>query len=158
MKQTLAMSDMALLLALDQYATPDKGRLYAFYRSLEMSTLKSQAGLLESHIQDAVKRYEREKQEGKLSRVNIENNLNGTLGLLALRLATQAQVDKILADHLIDFIRKRIFDEQEIARQEKPLSQEAEREAKKEEVEARHIKRARKVQERRVSTKNYLED
>jgi len=158
MKQTLSMSDMALLLALDQYATPDKGRLYAFYRSLEMSTIKSQASLLERHIEDAISRYEKDKQEGKMSRTEMENNLNGALGLLALRLATQAQVDKILADHLIDFIRKRLFDEQELARQDKPLSQEMEREAKNQFVEAKEIKRARDARIRRKTTKNYMED
>ncbi|MBP5091263.1 MAG: DUF1836 domain-containing protein [Bacilli bacterium] len=158
MKQTLSMSNMAILLGLDRYATPDKRRLYSFYRSLEMSTMKNQASNLEKHIADAVKRYEREKQEGKLSRQEIENNLNGALGLFALRLATQAQVDKILADHLINEIRKRLFDESEIARQDKPLTQEAEREAKGGVFEAREIKRAKMVKAKKDSLKNYLED
>jgi hypothetical protein len=123
-----------------------------------MSTIKSQASLLERHIEDAIRRYEKDKQEGKMSRTEMENNLNGALGLLALRLATQAQVDKILADHLIDFIRKRLFDEQELARQDKPLSQEMEREAKNQFVEAKEIKRARDARIRRKTTKNYMED
>ena len=93
-----------------------------------------------------------------MSRTEMENTLNGALGRLALRLATQAQVDKILADHLIDFIRKRLFDEQELARQDKPLSQEAEREAKNQFVEAKEIKRARDARIRRKTTKNYMED
>jgi hypothetical protein len=63
-----------------------------------------------------------------------------------------------LADHLIDFIRKRLFDEQELARQDKPLSQEAEREAKNQFVEAKEIKRARDARIRRKTTKNYMED
>ena len=59
---------------------------------------------------------------------------------------------------LIDFIRKRLFDEQELARQDKPLSQEAEREAKNQFVEAKEIKRARDARIRRKTTKNYMED
>ena len=158
MKQTLSMNDMALLLALDQYATSDKGKLYAFYRRMEMTTLKNQASLLERHIDDVVRRYERDKKEGKKAMTEIENDFNGALGLLALRLATQAQVDKILADHLLSEIRKRIYDEQELARQERPLNVAAVREAKGQTVEALNIKRAKKAYERKDSKKNYLED
>ena len=158
MKQTLSMSDMAVLLSLDKYATKDKNRLYTFYRNLELTTVKNQATSLERHIDDAIRRYEREKKEGKSSRSEIENSLNASLGLLALRLATQAQVDKILADHLISEIRKRIFDEQEIARQEKPLSQEAEREAKQQTFEAKNIQRVKREKARKDSKKYFLDE
>ena len=123
-----------------------------------MTTLKNQASLLERHIDDVVRRYERDKKEGKKAMTEIENDFNGALGLLALRLATQAQVDKILADHLLSEIRKRIYDEQELARQERPLNVAAVREAKGQTVEALNIKRAKKAKERKDSKKNYLED
>ena len=97
MKQTLSMADMSLLLDLDQYVTADKGRLYAFYCSIEMNMLREQVKKTKLHLASIESRYENEKKKNP---TKARENRDGSLGLLALRLATEAQACKLLSPGL----------------------------------------------------------
>ncbi len=103
MKQTLSMGDMALLLDLDRYVTDDKRRLYDFYRTQESTALRNHTTLMKRHIDDIEKRYEKEK---KTNKDKAKANLEAGLGLIAFRMATQAQVLKTLSDRLIEEVRQ----------------------------------------------------
>ena len=102
MKQTLSMADMALLLDLDQYVTADKGRLYAFYCSIEMNMLREQVKKTKLHLASIESRYQHELETNP---ENAKKNRDGSLGLLALRLATEAQACKLLSERIIEEIR-----------------------------------------------------
>ncbi|MBP5216795.1 MAG: DUF1836 domain-containing protein [Bacilli bacterium] len=102
MKQTLSMADMSLLLDLDQYVTADKGRLYAFYCSIEMNMLREQVKKTKLHLTSIENRYENEKKKNP---AKARENRDGSLGLLALRLATEAQACKLLSERILEEIR-----------------------------------------------------
>ena len=108
MKQTLSMADMSLLLDLDRYVTADKGRLYAFYCSIEMNMLREQVKKTKAHLESINSRYARTKDADlKKAREDYE----ASLGLLALRLATEAQACKLLSERIIEEIRKDVDDD-----------------------------------------------
>ncbi|MBO4540448.1 MAG: DUF1836 domain-containing protein [Bacilli bacterium] len=102
MKQTLSMADMSLLLDLDQYVTADKGRLYAFYCSIEMNMLREQVKKTKLHLASISSRYENEKKKDPKK---ARENRDGSLGLLGLRLATEAQACKLLSERILEEIR-----------------------------------------------------
>ena len=105
MKPTVSMADLALLLELTQGVSSDKKRLYEFWSMMERNILSLNAEKIEKKINEIVDRYERETTEKP---EDAEENLTMSLGFYALRLAIQAQANKLLSDHILDAVRKRL--------------------------------------------------
>ena len=105
MKPTVSMADLALLLELTQGVSSEKKRLYEFWSMMERNILSLNAEKIEKKIDEIVDRYNREQTEKP---EEAEENLTMGLGFFALRLAIQAQANKLLSDHILDAVRKRL--------------------------------------------------
>ncbi len=105
MKPTVSMADLALLLELTQGVSSEKKRLYEFWSMMERNILSLNAEKIEKKIDEIVGRYNREQTEKP---EEAEENLTMGLGFFALRLAIQAQANKLLSDHILDAVRKRL--------------------------------------------------
>ena len=105
MKPTVSMTDLALLLELTQGISSDKKRLFAFWSTMEKSILSMNATKMKGKVDDIIARYEKEVTENP---EQAEENLTNALGFYALRLAIQAQSYKLLSDHILDAVRKRL--------------------------------------------------
>ncbi len=112
MKATISMSDMSLLLEMDEGITENKERLYSFFCSMESSILESTVDKTASRIDGYKKRYEKERETNP---EKAESNLRDSLGLLALRLAIQAQANKLLSERIIALIRQDMHGDKTIA-------------------------------------------
>ena len=141
MKQTLSMGDMALLLELDKYVTDDKRRLYDFYKTQESTALRNHTTLMKRHVDDIERRYEKEK---KTNKEKAREHLEAGLGLIAFRMATQAQVLKTLSDRLIEEVRKLMHDEPQKALV-KPVEREEKRNYRSEKDEAKRLASSKKA-------------
>lgn len=102
MKSTISMADMSLLLELDSCVSVDKGRLYAFWASMESSILQETAKKTINRIESFTKTKE---SKGKGKKENAEEDVRASLGLIALRLAIQAQANKLISDSIIAALR-----------------------------------------------------
>lgn len=103
-KSTLSMGDMSLLIELDEGISSSKERVYAFWSNMEQSILSNAAAITAGRVNDVALRYENEKK--KKDKQAAETNARDSLGLIALRLAIQAQADKLLSDYIIGLLRK----------------------------------------------------
>ena len=103
MKQTLSMADMGLLIELDRGISADKEKLYAFWSRLEQTLLSDASKRTKSKVNAVAKRYESELEAGDES---AELNARDALGFIALRLAIQAQANKLLSDYILSKLRE----------------------------------------------------
>ena len=103
MKQTVSMADMGLLIGLDKGISIDKERLYSFWSRLECAFLSDVAKKTQTKVASVAKRYAAETKEGK---EDASDNARDALGFIALRLAIQAQVNKILSDFILSKLRE----------------------------------------------------
>lgn len=102
MKPTISMADMSLLLELDDHVSVDKGRLYAFWASMENSILSETAKRTLFHVESTAKHYASQKSK---NRKKAEDDTRATLALIALRLAIQSQANKLISDSIIYALR-----------------------------------------------------
>ncbi len=102
MKSTISMADMSLLLELDGHVSVDKGRLYAFWASMENSILTETAQRTLSRVNSASRHYSSLKGKNKKK---AEDDTRAVLGLIALRLAIQSQANKLISDSIIAALR-----------------------------------------------------
>lgn len=133
MKSTISMADMSLLLELDSCVSVDKGRLYAFWASMESSILNETAKKTISRIDNFTKSSLSGKgKKGK----NSEEDVRASLGLIALRLAIQSQANKLISDSIIAALRADMHGDDKkkkaIEAEQKGASHRAVRHAKKE--------------------------
>ena len=133
MKSTISMADMSLLLELDSCVSVDKGRLYAFWASMESSILNETAKKTISRIENFTKNNTSEKgKKGK----NNEEDVRASLGLIALRLAIQSQANKLISDSIIAALRADMHGDEKkkkaLDAEQKEANHRAERYAKKE--------------------------
>lgn len=115
MKATISMSDMSLLLEMDEGITENKERLYSFFCSMETSILEATVEKTSKRIEGYKKRYEKEKEADP---EKASSNLRDSLGLLALRLAIQAQANKMLSERIIAYIRQDMHGDKTVAIEE----------------------------------------
>ncbi len=102
-KTTISMADMSLLLELDHGISDNVSRIYQFWSSMECNILKDAAAKVGKHLDTISKRFDASKNENaELARANARD----ALGLLALRLAIQAQANKLLSESIINALRK----------------------------------------------------
>lgn len=101
LKTTVSMSDIGLLFELDQNVSNEKNRLYEFWSSMEASILREAAKKTSLKVEGLAKKYNSAKDKKK-----ADEDLRDGLALVALRLAMQAQANKLLSDAIIYEIRK----------------------------------------------------
>lgn len=136
MKSTISMADMSLLLELDSSVSVDKGRLYAFWASMESSILNENAKKTLSRVERFTKNYSSSKKKG----AKADDDARASLGLIALRLAIEAQADKLISDSIIAILRSDMHGDQKRERAVKQEQRESDhRQAKKERKDARKI-------------------
>ncbi len=133
MKSTISMADMSLLLELDSCVSVDKGRLYAFWASMETSILQDTAKKTLDRVGNFTKAYSSGK--GKKSNAS-EQDARASLGLIALRLAIQAQANKLISDSIIAALRSDMHGderkEKAVQAEQKEADHRADKHAKKE--------------------------
>ena len=133
MKSTISMADMSLLLELDSCVSVDKGRLYAFWASMESSILQETAKKTLYRVDDFAKSYDSKKSKDASS---AEQDMRASLGLIALRLAIQAQANKLISDSIIAALRSDMHGDEKkkdpVQAEQKEADHRAERNAKKE--------------------------
>ena len=98
MKTTVSMSEMEVLLKLDKGISPNKEKLYRFWSEVEGTLLSEACKKTSSRIEGISRRYQTDaKNDEALAAENARN----ALGLIAMRLAIQAQANKLLSDYII---------------------------------------------------------
>ncbi len=112
MKTTVSLTDVATLLQLDEDVSRNKESLYRFWSEMENAILTDTAKKISGRIDAIVRRYNSEK--GKLPAEKAEQSARDALGLIAMRLAIQAQANKLLSDFIIAKISKSMGEEKEI--------------------------------------------
>lgn len=98
MKTTVSMSEMAVLLKLDQGISPNKEKLYRFWSDVEDNILSETSKKTSARIESIARRY---SNDAKTNKLVAEENARNALGLIAMRLAIQAQANKLLSDYII---------------------------------------------------------
>ncbi len=109
MKSTISMADMSLLLELDNHVSVDKGRLYAFWSDMENSILSETAEKSFRRVDSISRFYNDNKAKNK---EKAEDDTRARLALIALRLAIQAQANKLISDSIIAVLRKEMHGEE----------------------------------------------
>jgi hypothetical protein len=136
MKNTISMSDMALLLEMDKNVSLDKGRLYAFYCDVQSALLHESSKTTKSIVDNFAKKYQNEVNRKNLQ---ADDNLRNSLGLLALRLAIRAEANKLLSDQIIRELRQDMHGARAVEIESTPGHDEIRRENKIGKGEARRL-------------------
>jgi hypothetical protein len=140
LKYALAMNEISLLIEMDKDVSEDKSVLYGFFRAMSRDLLQENASKVKEKIDSFEKRYEKDVAA---KNPKAEENLRDSLGLIALRLAIQSGVQKILADQIINSIAKDMHGEEAYKIEMTPGHKEVEREAKISRGEAKRLAAAK---------------
>ena len=101
MKTTVSMSNMEVLLELDQGISTNKETIYRFWSDMEGTILSETSRKTLQRVESIQRRY---RQDQKNNPKVADENARNTLGLIAMRLAIQAQANKLLSDYIISKI------------------------------------------------------
>ena len=93
LKRVLSMSEISMLIEMDKDVSTDKSILYGFFNVMAKDIMQENASKVSKKTGSFVATYQRELSEGN---PNAEQNLRDRLGLIALRLAIQADVNGIM--------------------------------------------------------------
>lgn len=132
LKQSLSLEDVSTLISLEGYATKDPTRLYEFFRSLEMQAIKSSLENTKKHLASTKEEYEKIKSENP---EEAEEFLTARLALVSARLAVRSEVDKLIAEQLIDFLEERKQEPQEEKKKKKKAKEESSSAHSKKEIQ-----------------------
>lgn len=155
MKSTISMTDMALLMELDANVSSDKDRLYRFWSDLEMNILGRTATAALTRVDAIEQTYQSELNSNP---DKAEENARNALGFLALRLAIQAQANKLVSDYILSLLRKNMHGEKEAEREEAKGSREIHHEARQSTKEARRAAKAKRKATRKAKKAKKKED
>jgi hypothetical protein len=150
LKYALAMNEISLLIEMDKDVSEDKSVLYGFFRAMSRDLLQDNALKVKGKIDSFEKRYQKDL---KANDPKAEVTLRDSLGLIALRLAIQSGVQKIIADQIINSIAKDMHGEEAYKIEMTPGHKEVEREAKISRGEAKRLAAA-KQKDRKQKSKN----
>lgn len=103
LKEVLNMSDISLLIEMDEDVSTDKSTLYRFYSRMSEDIISTRVGQAKDKVEMYKQSYERQK---KADNPKAEQYLNDELALMALRLSIKSSIDKILAEALLATIAK----------------------------------------------------
>ena len=141
LKETLSMNNISLLIDMDKNVSLDKGRLYAFFTSLEEDILHNVDSSVKQKVDGLARRYEAEKATDEKK---ADENLNNSLGLIALRLAVEAQVYKLISDRILVAIASGVYDEKSLQTETTPRHDETRRAKEIQVSEAQRLALAKK--------------
>ena len=108
LKQTVSMADISLLLELDKGISTNKEDLYNFFREMESDILAETSRKTLQKADGVSKKY---RLDARSSEEKAEQNARNAFAFIALRLAVQAQANKILSDYIISTLRADIYGE-----------------------------------------------
>lgn len=150
MKSSLSMGDMSLLLELDDNISLDTGRIYAFYSEMETSIVKQTTSVSKKQVDKLLSSFDKAKAAGN---GKADEDLRNSLGLLALRLATKAEANKLLSDRIIDALRKDMHGPEAIELEITPAPHEVRRENKISASEATRLAAAKNKEKESLEPK-----
>ncbi len=96
MKATVSMSDMKSLIDMEEGVSKNKEKLYRFFADVETDILSSTSLRTAKKVDEVAARYQASKKGEE-----DEQAARDALGLLAMRLAIQAEASKLLSDYII---------------------------------------------------------
>lgn len=103
LKNSLTMSELSHLIALDDEVSDDKSVLYGFFRIMSKGVYKSTISLAQKRVDRFAKEYEENMKKDPEA---AQQRLVDSLGLVALRMSIQASVYRIVSEALLDTIEK----------------------------------------------------
>ena len=106
LKQTVSMSDLSVLLELDDGVANDKESLYRFFADMQSFIISETSRKTLQKADGIARKY---KAERRTSKEKADLNARNALGFVALRLAVQAEANKILSDYIIAELRKEML-------------------------------------------------
>lgn len=116
MKQTMSLDQMKTMLSLDPFVTNDLGRLYDFYRGVQTRVMNERVKLTKRTVDNCVNDFEKVAETDPKK---AEDGLTGRLGLVALRLAAEAEICKLISDKLIETLAQRLENEAKMKKEAK---------------------------------------
>lgn len=140
MKTTISMADMSLLLELDTELSSEREKIYGFWCDVESKILGETAAKTSAKVEQIGRIFE---HEAKASPEEANTSANNSLALLALRLAIQAQANKLLSDYIISLLRKSLHGEEADALESNPSRDELKHEALAGKKEAKRVASAK---------------
>ncbi len=151
LKQTVSMSDLSVLIELDDGVSNDKESLYRFFADMQ-SFIISEASRKTLQKADGIAR--KYKADCRSSKEKADLNARHALGFVALRLAVQAEANKILSDYIIAELRKEMLGQEgsELSTPSKREVRETKRGSKK------NAKRIKKVNKAKAKKEKQDED
>lgn len=144
LKDTLSMTDLALLIEMDSRVSSDKSVLYRFFASMTNDVVQDKSKTVLSKIESYERRYENELAD---KNPNAENNLRDALGLTAFRLAVQAEVYQTISKAILRSIAEDTHGEDVWAAINNKEAHEVKREMKISMAESERIAKAKRKQE-----------
>ena len=154
-KTTISMADMSLLLELDHGISDNVSRIYEFWSRMERNILKDAAVKVGKHLDSISKRFDALKDEDSAL---AHANARDALGLLALRLAIQAQANKLLSESIINALRKDMHGEDLAKVAAEPSKKETKHENRQDAHAAERLAQIKKEAEYRKSEKRKSAD
>ena len=109
LKQILPMTDISFLIEMDERVSADKAYLYQFWSNLETDGIHEGTRRLGKNIETLLKLHARETQ--RKGREIADQKLRDSLGLLALRLSINAQVNKMLSEAILASLQESLPEE-----------------------------------------------
>jgi len=106
LKQTVSMSDLSVSLELDDGVSNDKESLYRFFADMQSFIISETSRKTLQKADGIARKY---KAELRSSKEKADLNARNALGFVALRLAVQAEANKILSDYIIAELRKEML-------------------------------------------------
>ena len=140
LKQSLAMSDISALLELDNGVSSNKEQLYRFFRDLEAGILTETSRKTLQKVDGISRKYKLDKRS---SPEEANANARNGLGFIALRLAVQAEANKLLAEFILARLRAEMHGE-EAGQLSNPSKRELRADKKGEKKKAKRINKVKK--------------
>lgn len=106
LKQTVSMSDLSVLIELDDGVSNDKESLYRFFADMQSFIISETSRKTLQKADGIARKY---KADLRSSKEKADLNARNALGFVALRLAVQAEANKILSDYIIAELRKEML-------------------------------------------------
>lgn len=107
-KQILSMQEIKLLFNMDEKVSPDKDKLYEFFRQVQSDNIKHASKAVQAKIDIITRRYQDESQRNK---ENAAENARANLANVAFKLAIEAEINKLMANRIIAEINQSLKDE-----------------------------------------------
>lgn len=145
LKRTLSMSEISLLIEMDKDVSTDKSVLYGFFRVMSTDILHEGAEKAQGKVTSFLERYNKEKTTEP---AKADMNLRDSLGLIALRLSIQAEVNQAIANVFLQAIAKSTHSQKEFEIESTPGHKEIESEIRINEVEAKRLALAKREKEK----------